>query len=136
MPSHGNPHPADTCKHRKHTLPERSYSFSLQHSFFRLAQATKTMLLGYTLENSSRILTMSVLWRINNYSNTHDPHNKRTRLPFCKANYREPRFSRNVNTQFDITCVLAEFVYDTIIVHFFMPKQAREIFKTCLKFHR
>jgi len=32
-----------TRKHHKHTLPERTYSFSLQHSFFHLARATKTM---------------------------------------------------------------------------------------------
>ena len=40
-----NPVTADMRKYRKHTLLEKTYSFSLQHSFFSLAQATKTKLL-------------------------------------------------------------------------------------------
>ena len=40
---------------------EYRYSFSLRHSFSRLDRATKTMLLGYILGNSSKISTMSVL---------------------------------------------------------------------------
>ena len=76
MPWHENSPAADRRKHRKHTLPERTYSFSLRHSFSRLDRATKTMLLGYILENSLKILTMSVLCWINNCSNAHDSHNK------------------------------------------------------------